>query len=45
MSGDDQGAGRSIFLRYATRRRDFMIASLVVGFAVGLEVHGIEPLT
>lgn len=35
MSGD-HGTGRSTFLRYATRRRGLLVASLIVGFIVGL---------
>ena len=36
MDADEEATGRSRFLRYATRRRGFLVASLLVGFVVGV---------
>ena len=36
MDADKDATGRSRFLRYATRRRGFLVASLLVGFVVGV---------
>ncbi len=36
MNVDERGTGRSIFLRYATRRRDFLVVSLLTGLVVGV---------
>ena len=41
MDADEDGTGRSRFLRYATRRRGFLVASLVVGFVVGVAYRGL----
>jgi adenylate cyclase len=41
MDADEDGNGRSRFLRYATRRRGFLVASLVVGFVVGVAYRGL----
>jgi class 3 adenylate cyclase len=45
MSADERGTGRSIFLRYATRRRGLLAASLLVGFAAGVAYRALidEP--
>jgi class 3 adenylate cyclase len=45
MNADERGTGRSIFLRYATRRRGFLVASMLIGFVVGVAYRGLvdEP--
>jgi class 3 adenylate cyclase len=41
MDADEDATGRSRFLRYATRRRGFLVASLVLGFVVGVAYRGL----
>ena len=41
MDADEDATGRSRFLRYATRRRGFLVASLLVGFVVGVAYRAV----
>src|SRR5271168_2858984 len=41
MDADEDATGRSRFLRYPTRRRGFLVASLVIGFVVGVAYRGL----
>jgi hypothetical protein len=41
MDADEDATGRTRFLRYATRRRGFLVASLLVGFVVGVAYRGL----
>jgi class 3 adenylate cyclase len=45
MSAGEFGTGRSLFLRYATRRRGLLVASLLTGFVLGLAYRALidEP--
>jgi class 3 adenylate cyclase len=36
MNADEHGTGHARFLRYATRRRGFLVVSLLTGFVVGV---------
>jgi class 3 adenylate cyclase len=41
MNADEHGTDRSGFLRYATRRRGFMVTALLVGFVVGVAYRAV----
>jgi class 3 adenylate cyclase len=45
MNANEQGTDGARFFRYATRRRGFLVASLLVGFVVGVAYRGLidEP--